>query len=766
MGKDIQRRDAIQKALGEAKFAGDIKVHGMLYGKIVRSKKPHAILLNVNIDKAKKISGVRCILTSADVPRRRFGTVVKDQTVFAERKVRYVGEPIAVVVADDLETAEEASELVDVEYEELPPVFDAELAMDVDSPLIHEEFDEYTVTFPARRWGNVCSHTTYIRGDVESAFLSSDMIFEGIYRTPMVHQTYLEPQACVAIPEPGGRVTVWSSTQTIFIQQFRIAEALGLPYNRVRVIGTYVGGAFGGKIEPTVQIICACAAMRAQRPVRIVLTREEEFELGRPRHPAVVKVKTGVMRTGELRAAKVSLVYDTGAYAEEGPLVVAAGSQKVTGCYRVPNVHVDAYCVYTNKPICGAYRGYGNPQQTFAFESHLDTVAKELGMDPWELRYRNAVEKGDTVITGEVLRSCGFKECLQAVRPHVERWKSMQKECGTNGGHKKIGIGLGCVMHVSGVLTSSAIAKLNEDGTVTLLVAAAELGQGCDTVLAQIAAEELGLPVEGILLGPKDTDTNPYSWETVASRTTYTSGNAVRRACAELKTRLLSLAAEQLGVAAEELLIRDGIIRATGDPDKKISVHELARMSYWRRSGPILGTGSYICEGPPRDPEKVKGSPGSPYGAFVFGADAACVSVDLRTGVVEVLDFVGAHDVGKVVNPTNVEGQIQGAVTQGIGYALLEEVAFRDGVVWNNNLLDYKIPTFLDVPGIKAESVETLDPTGPFGAKGIGEPALVGVAPAIANAIFDATGARIDCLPMTPERILERLGRRERESGG
>lgn len=748
IGKSIPKVDSVQKALGTAKYINDLSFPNMLWGRVLRSIYPHARILHIDTSKAERLPGIKAVLTAKDVPDARYGVFIKDEVVFARTKVRYIGEAVAAVAAIDRDIAEEALQLIEVEYEELPAVFDPMEAMKPDAPLIHEELNSYFAIFPAVREGNVCSKTTLVEGDIEKGFQEADVVVEETFKTHMQNQAYMEPTGTIALLDPSGKIVVHNSTQAIFVTQSRISESLKIPMSKIRVIAPNIGGGFGGKIETNIQPICAALAMKTNLPVKMVFTREEEFTVMHPRHPATLWGRLGLKKDGTFVAKQMVNIYDTGCYSDDGPGVCGFGTLMSRGPYRVPHLKLEGYCVYTNKVRTGAFRGFGNPQSGFASESLIDMAAKELGMDPLELRLKNAVVPGDHSVGNQVLHSVGVKECLKKAAEAVG-WKEKKG--------KYRGKGIAAVNHISGLYTVAAFVRINEDGTVSLHVGTMDIGQGSDTIFAQIVAEELGIPIEDINLVIRDTDATPYTWATSASRLTYTGGNAVKRAAIDAREQLLSLAAQQLEANKEDLVIKDKRIFVKGSPNKGLTYHQLGDISCWVKGGQIVGKSTYMVEEPPFDRSGFTGFPFGTQTAYIFAAQAAEVEVDVETGKVKLIRCSSAHDVGHAIHPQNVEGQIEGGFVQGLGYALMEEMVFDGGKVINPSLADYKIPNARDVPPITPIIVEASDDTGPYGAKGLGEPGLVGVAPAIANAIFDAIGVRMKDLPMTPEKVLDAI---------
>lgn len=754
VGKSVPRIDARPKVTGQAIYINDMVLPGMLIGKILPSPWAHARILRVDTSQAKKLPGVKAVITSADLPDTRVGVFIKDMPVMARNKVRFRGEPVAAVAAADEFVAEEALELIRLEGEELPPVFSAEEAMEPGAPLIHEEVEKYFAGFPARKYGNVATHTTFSWGNLEQGFKEADQIFEEEYSTGLVHQGYIETTGAVATADGAGKITAWASTQSPHLCRMRVAEGLLLPESKIRIISVPPGGAFGGKEDLFFISIAASLAQRAGRPVKIILSRQEEFFMMRPRHAAKIRVKSGVRRDGALTARKVEVVLNTGAYSDQGPGVCGSATSRAGGPYRVPHFQADGYCVYTNQPISGAYRGYGAPQVSFAVESHMDVIAEALGMDPLELRLKNCLETGDPRWDGRPYTSAGLKDCLIKVAK-ASRWHYPEPAKDNRGK------GVAVVQHISGTLTSGALVRINQDGTATVCTGSVDLGTGSATILAQMAAEELGLPLEDLEVVMGDTDATPYDWSTSASRTTFVSGHAVKAASADAKSQLFNLAASELEANPQDLESQNRRIFVKGSPEKGLTFRQLGSISHWRKGGPIIGRGTYVVEQATLDPEKVKGLAMRGFAAPNFGAQGVEVKVEEETGLIQVTHLWAAYDCGTPINPVNVEGQIEGAFAQGLGYALFEKMHLEAGKVLNPNLADYKLPTALDVPGQEVVLVDVHDPTGPFGAKAVGEGGLVPTAAAIANALYRACGVRLRELPLSPEAVLKALKARQ-----
>ncbi|MDI6755427.1 MAG: xanthine dehydrogenase family protein molybdopterin-binding subunit [Thermodesulfobacteriota bacterium] len=765
IGRSPVRLDAKEKVAGRTIFTVDLKLTGMLHAKALRSPFPHARILQINAAKARALPGVSAIVTGQDYPGL-LGVSIQDQNFLARDKVRFVGDAVAAVAAADLDTAEEALSLIRVEYEPLPGLFDPVEAMKVRDVLIHENLAQYPLApgiFPVAGT-NICNYFKLRKGDVGRGFRESYIVLEDTYTSHMVQHAHLEPHASIAQVDPSGKILIWTNTQTPYFNRKALANGLGLPLNKVRVIVPPIGGGFGGKTYLKAEPICVALALKTKgRPVKLVYTREEEFQVAPVRHPTIIRCKTGMKRDGAWMAQETELIFDTGAYADAGPRVCRSAGLSAAGPYKVPNVHVDSYCVYTNNPIGGAFRGFGVPQITWAIESHLDVLAGKLGIDSIELRLKNSVEEGSISATGQALHSVGLKETIQQA--------AMKIGWGQNPGPNR-GKGIAC-MHKSTVTPSSSAAfvKLNEDASVTLLCSAVEMGQGATTALAQIASEELGIPVEKIAVVCPDTDVTPYDMASVSSRSTFFVGNAVRRAAADAREQLLQIASEILEADPKDLMIEAGNVFIRGFPGKGLPIAELPLGEAFYvgakgrgRGKPVLGRGAFSVEdATPLDRETGQGK--NPSAFWLYAAQAAEVEVDRRSGRVKVLRIASAHDLGKSIHPVAIEGQIQGALVMGVGTALYEEMELEKGKVKNPNFAEYKIPSALDAPEMIPLIVEEPHANGPYGAKGLGEPALAPTAAAIANAIYAAVGVRIKDLPITPEKILEGLRKNKKAAG-
>ena len=756
VGASLPRNDAEEKALGAARYLDDIALPGMLHAAFALSPLAHARIVSVDAGAARAHPGVHAVLTGEDLPVLG-GGAIKDMPFLARGKVRYVGEPVAAVAAETPAIAEAAARLVDVAYEELPAVLTVEDALAPGAPLVHEDIGAYELSHPVEHDGNVLSRQEIVEGDVDAAWAECDVVLENAFVTGAQYHHALEPTGAVAAFDPAGKVTVWSTTQSVFRVQAEIAQLLDMPMSKIRAISPRIGGTFGGKGGAHLQPVAVALARSAGRPVKAVLPRSSDFMTMLRRHPAKIAVKTGAKADGTLIAREVEVTLEGGAYCNESPAVLGFALLMARGPYRIPNVRAKGRAVYTNKLRAGGFRGFGNPQSTFAGESQIDELAAALGLDPFEIRLKNAMRAGDKWLGGQTVEACGLVECIEKLRAATEARPRRERPAGA----KKRGLGIACLAHVCGLLSTAANVRLLEDGSVTVSTGAVDCGQGSDTALAQICAGSLGLDTARVNFVDPDTDASPYNWSTSGSRTTYLVGRAVAAAAHEVKARIFEHASEMMECASEDLELRPGgRVGIAGIPDREVSFAEVSRRAHWSVGGPIMGQNALIYDGERFDPKRaiVKGFPFANIGTYVFGAQAVEVEVDEATGRIAVVEAWSAHDVGRAINPLAVEGQIQGGFVQGLGYALTEELVWEGGALANPSMMDYKAPSAMDVPAaINPIVVEHPEPSGPFGAKAIGEPGLIGVAPAIANAVAKATGVRLRELPMTPERVLRTL---------
>jgi len=735
VGLPMPRPDAWAKVTGTAQYTADLHFEGMLYAAVRRSDYPHAHLTRVNTDRAKVAPGVVAVLTAEDIPGKKLhGLIREDWPVLAYDKVRYIGDAIAIVVAETMTQAREACDLVEAEYEPLPVVTSPEMARSPDAPAIHEE-------------GNVLEHIHFRKGDITRGFEQADVIIEREYRTPMTEHLFLEPEACVARLDGQGTLLVYVGSQIPFSDRRQIAASLNIPEERVRVIQPHVGGAFGGKEDISAQIHTALAAWITGRPVKLVYTREESMRTHPKRHATVIRLKTGAMKDGRLTAVEAEILGDTGAYASLGSAVMTRTATHAAGPYEVPNVEVNCYAMYTNNIPAGAFRGFGVPQAAFAIESQMDILAETLGLSPWEIRKINALKIGSRTATGQVLRdSVGLLETIERTKEKVGELGDSKSEVpnvrrawGIACAYKNVGLGGGLAD------SAGAEVELTIEGQAIVRAGAAEVGQGLRGVLAQITAEELGLPYESVEVILADTGQTLDGGPTTASRQTFITGNAVRLAARRVRESISQAVAETLDVPPGALTFQGGQIITKGG--KRLSLAEAVSLAL--REGREVKA-SLIYTPPKTVP---LGKDGDMHFAFGYATQAAEVEVNLETGEVRVLRVVAAHDVGRAINPLAVVGQIEGGVVMGLGQALMEQIVMEDGQLITDNLAKYKIPKARHMPEIYPIIIETFSREGPFGAKGIGEIPSIPIIPAIINAIYNACGVRVYSLPATPERV-------------
>ena len=755
IGTSVERVDGPEMLTGQALYGPDMKLPNMLWGKILRSPIPHGKVLRVDVEKAKKHPGVKAVICARDVPARRYGYAIEDEFIFAIDKVVYVGQPVAAVAALDEETAEEALSLIDVDYEELPAVFDAEEAIRDGAPLVHE-VDKYNArSVYLASWHpvpgtNIIHRASNQRGDVEAALKKADYVFEDTFRASQIHHSYMEPHATL-VAVLGGTITVWTCSQEVFELRTVMAGLFGVPESKMRVICTKVGGGFGGKIEPRLEPITIALAMKSGKPVKIVMTRTDEFTAAAGSTPALVKLKTGVMKDGTLVARDISFLWNTGAHAE-GLAPSNRAMKDGIGPYRIPDIRVTSTLVYTNRIRGTQLRGLGVPEGAWAIESQMDMIAERLGMDSLELRLKNILREGDINAIGDAVQSIGLRECLEKVAAEIG-W----------GKPKPSKVGRGLAVIAKSPTTHSSISgahvQFNEDGSAQVLVGASEIGQGMCVVLSQIAAEALGIPVGSVGITCADTGATPYDRGTFSSRVTFYTGMAVKKAAEDAIKQLLEMASKMAEIPESDLAVENQCVVSMKQPQFSLPYRKVLEQAH-NREKPILGRGWYGGKGDyPSLPHKAQGKEYVP--GWKYAAQAVEVEIDEETGMIKAKRIASAHDVGMALNPLSVRGQITGGVVMGLGYALHERLQFEDGRVINPSFMDYKLPSAEQIPEIISIPVEVPLPEGPYGAKGIGELAVVGIAPAIGNAIYDALKVRIKELPLFPERVLAAI-----ESGG
>jgi len=757
VGARVPRVDSVEKVTGGAVYGVDVAMPGMLHGAVLRSPYPHARIVSIDTSAALAAPGVEIVVTGRDFPLL-FGAAIKDQPFLAIDRVRYVGEPVVAVAAASEAQAQEALDLIRVDYEELPAVVDMRSALDPDAPLVHPDLHTYK-----RGPNDIVPHTnintlyTYERGDVEAGFAAADVVVEGEYSAHAISHVALEVHAAIAQYDSGsGGYTLWVSTDRPFLLRNELAAGLGVDSSRVRLIVAQVGGSFGAKGVPVAEAIAVALARHSGgRPVKVEFTREEDLVASQLRVPAIMKLKTGVNRNGLMVARSAEVLWDSGAYTAYTVGVAIRGSQTIIGPYRIPDLKILSRQVYTNKSITGSYRGYGTTQVTWACETQMDEIAVELGIDPVEIRLMNGYEEGDAYLNGQIMRSVGLRETIE--RSAVEiGWGSVEREPAPN-----LRRGKGIATMIKPTMTpssSNVVINLEQDGRVTVICAAPEIGSGQDTVLAQIAADAIGVPLSDVSVPATDTLLTPYNGPVASSRTTYHMGNAILDAGGEIREQVLSLAGEVLEVEPETLEMRDGII-CDLDGELQITLKDLLAKFYGEYYSITAGARFSSANSP-----LLKADPGEEWMSSIFWmlcTQAAEIEVDTDTGVIRVLKVAAAADVGKAINPMTVEQQIEGGVVMGLSNGILEGFSYDNGRIENGNLADYKVATIMDIPPIVPIIVESVHDEAPYGAKGVGEPAAAATPPAIANALYDAIGVRIRDLPITPEKILKAMGELE-----
>jgi CO/xanthine dehydrogenase Mo-binding subunit/aerobic-type carbon monoxide dehydrogenase small subunit (CoxS/CutS family) len=752
VGQLVNRPEAVAKVTGEAVYTDDIHFPDQLYGRTLRAAYPHARILDIDTGEAVALPGVRAVLTWSDVPGRlNHGLVQHDWPALARDKVRYVGDPVAIVAAETAEQAAAALEHIRVTYEPLPVVDSAETALDESAPVLHEEWPG----------GNLLKHIKVRHGDVAAGFAQADVIVERVYHTATTEHAFLEPECAIGVPAGYGpdhpKLTVYVGSQIPYADRNQVAACLGLPDDQVRIVSPLVGGGFGGKEDIAAQIHVALLARRCGRPVKMLYDRAESMRFHPKRHATAIRLKTGATRDGRLTAVEAELYGDGGAYASLSDKVMTRATTHATGPYVTPHARIDCYANYTNNPPSGAFRGFGVTQSAFAVEQNMDILAQLLGQDPIAFRRLNAMRVGETTATGQLLReSVGLDQCLAAIEEHIARtgpdeaaetivpgwaWRLGDRAYawGVAAGYKNTGLGGGAPDK------SSATVEVFSDGSAEVRSSAAEIGQGLVTVVTQITAEELGLPYERVRVLLSDTDLTPDGGPTTASRQTYVTGNAARLAAGVMREAMSSVVAERFDVPPGSIRFEEGLLRANGQ-----SVHFGQAVEWLTQEGrPPFATYEYWA------PEtKPLGAGGDMHFAFSFAAQAALVEVDLETGEVHVLKVIAAHDVGQAINPVGLQGQIEGGVMMGLGNALTEEYITEGGVPFTDVLARYKMPSIKHMPEITAVIVEDPAADGPYGAKGVGEISSIPTTPAICNAIFNACGVRIRRLPVDQDALL------------
>ncbi len=771
VGKGIPKLDAQDKVTGRSVYIQDLKVPGMLYGKILRSKYPHAKIIHIDTSRAKKLLGVRAVITAEEVPTVFFG-FMKDQPALKAGKVRSYRDEVAAVAAIDPEIAAEAIDLIEVEYASLPGVFDPEEAMREDAPLVHEENKSNILKLPWK----------FEAGNVDEARRDSAFVAEDRFTLTWVTHCCLGTDGIIADFDLRNNLTVYRNTQIPHLAQRDFNDALramGLKGSKSRVIKPTIGGGFGSKLDTyAFEYIAILLAYVTRKPVKILQSREEEFRYTSTRQPAIVDIAQGCDRNGKLTFRDVSMVLDNGAYASWGATTPSVMMMPVSSLYKVPNVHYEAKCVYTNNTWAQAMRGYGNPQATFAIDSSMDQLASAARIDPVEFRLINANEPGEVTPQGFKITTCGLKRCIEEVGKRLK--PENRDKAGRREGR---GVGLASLIHVGGgarIYKSDGcgtIIKIDDFGTVNVFTGATDIGQGAETVIAQMVAEEIGVQPEDVNIIDNDTDVCPWDVGVHASRTTFVAGKSAVMAARKVKEQILEIAAgyvdrwkdkegnrheTKLDEDPMSLVVKNGMVYSNKDPEKKVALGKILRGAHYSKGGTMIMAECFYDPDNENLDREFKGNLSMTY---AYGTHGVELEVDKGTGKVKILKYIAAHDVGRAINPMLLEGQIYGAAAMGTGYALTERLILEKGEVMNANFRDYKILTAKDVIPVEPVIIETMDPDGPYGAKGIGEPGCVPTAPAIANAIYDAIGVRVKDLPITPEKIIRALREKEGRAG-
>jgi carbon-monoxide dehydrogenase large subunit len=761
VGKSVSRVDAYEKVTGSAVYADDVQFGpGMYYGRLVRSPHAHALVRLIDASKALEMPGVKAVVTGAEVPTN-IGLYLVDRPIFARDRVRMVGEPVAGVVAASEEQAEEAARQVRVEYEKLEAVFDPLEAARPGAPLIHPDLGEYQVAsfiFP-QPGSNVSEHFKLRKGDVESAWTRCEAVVEGEFRLPQIQHVPIEPHVAVGLWDLSDQVTLWTCSQSPFAQRDMIAQSLGIPHGNLRVVSPYVGGGFGGKAGVSMEV-CAVVMARAVKghPVKLRMTREEEFICTTVRQSLVARTKIGCDEEGNLVAMETEYFFGGGAYNDYGVNIARAAGYSCTGPYLIPNVRGDSYCVYTNQPVGSAMRGFGMPEIHWGIEQIMDQLAEKVGLDPAEFRRRNCVKTGKAILTGMEMTPINLVECIDVATEAIN-WG---RDEAPSGSHKRRGKGVAIMWKAPAMPPnpgSAASVRFNEDATVNLSIGAQDLGQGAFTAMAQIAAQSLGVPYEWVRVSvPVDTKYSPYEWQTVASRITWSTGNAVKAAAEDAKRQILEVVASAWGEKPEDLNIKDGTVFSYRTEEeqslKGMVIYGLPNEGFegWK-GGPIVGQGKFMPTYVTNlDFETGQGARAVVH--YTVGAQAVDLEVDTQTGEIEVLKIASVYDVGRAINPDLIMTQIEGGAVHGMSSAF-EGLKFDEtGHPLNPNMVDYRIATAMDIPGeIHGAFVETPVEDGPWGARGVGEHVMVQTAPAIANALYSALGVRFSDLPISAEKV-------------
>ncbi len=745
IGKSHPQLDGYAKVSGKTRFVSDMELPHMLHGRILRSPHPHARIISIDTSRAEELPGVKAVISYKDTPGIKFGPRSEDWTIFADDIARFHGDEVAAVAAIDEDTAEEALELIEVQYEALPGVYDPVEALEEGAVQVHED-----------KPGNVAAHYKIEAGDVDGALAAADCVYEGSYYLNQVYQAYLEPMGCVAEVDDAGRFNLYAGTQVPNPMRLTYAKALDIGVEMIRVVVPDYGGGFGGKMETNIHLIAMLLARKTDRPVRMMNTRHDDFIAGNPRVPMHIDIKLGATKDGKITGKEVRVVGAAGSRLVYAHAIVSTACYRVDALYDFKNVRAEGFTVYTNTVPTSCYRGFGNSQMTFVLESAMDELAEKLGIDPVQIRLINAIKPYSTNIHGWEIKSCALEECITEAAERIG-WEDKRADK-----TPLRGIGLACCNHVSGNRAffgpfdgGGGIVRIGMDGRVTVFHGESDMGQGMKTTFAQIVAERLGVSLDRVSTAMVDTDISPFGCGSFATRGTVMGGNGVLAAAADASEKIIKVAARMLEADAADIVCSKDNLHVVGDEGRSVGFAQVAEQATYDNHGaPIVGVGHYDPGTVLPDPKTKKGNISPVY---PFGCHIAEVEVDPSTGHVTVTGYVAAHDVGRAINPLSLQGQIQGGVAQGLGWTLYEDMIYRDGKIINPDFVDYVIPTALDMPEVDTIILEPVDPNGPYGAKGIGEPALNPVMSAITNAIFNATGIRIKSLPISPEEIMKQL---------
>ena len=749
VGKALPRLDGADSVTGRARFTVDVSLPGLLHAKLFRSSFPHAKIRRLEVSRACALKGVEAVLTAADAPTKRFGFGVQDEELFARDKARYAGDVIAGIAATDEATADQALELIECDYESLPAALTVDEALRENAPLVHDQLDSYCLNAVlARDWHpvfgtNIAHQTSFAKGDVDRGFAEADEIFDDTFRSQQVQHCSLEPHAVVAAWD-GERLTLWTSTQKVFLVRSGLADLFDLPEEKIRVIGSKVGGGFGGKNAMRLEPYAAALTLKTGKPVRLVNSRAEEFFAAAGSVPAIVRVKTGVKKDGTITARAMEFTWDTGAYAEG-----LAGSNRAlkdgVGPYKIPNIRVGSTLVYTNKLRGCPFRGLGIPEAVWAGESQMDMIAQKLGIDPVELRLKNCLDTGDETPAGDRANHIALRDCLLKVSAELERWK---KRAPVDHG---FGVALLHKSPTTSASSSNARVRITAKGKVELFIGATDVGGGTGTSLGQIVAEELAVPLGAVRVVIADTELTPFDHGTYSSRVTPYVGAAVKLAAMDARRKIAAKAAQLWSLPSERIRFDKGKVSADGR--RALTLTELLEQT---QSEEVVGVGASQSKRLWAEETSKQARDASAPG-WPFGAQAVEVAVDRETGVIKLVRVASAHDVGKAINPLAVASQIEGGIMMGLGYALSEGLLFDEGKIANASFADYKIPTMRDIPAATPMIVEKNYDSEPYGAKGVGEMSVFGIAPAVANAVARLTGVRIKDLPLSAEKLRAEL---------